>query len=82
MPKEGAANVRRSLDRLRALALSPARQVEFAAELVANERNTEVLEAAAHVLAQSPLREAHDAIAGAIAALMADGRRRDPGGFA
>ncbi|MBI2764297.1 MAG: hypothetical protein HYX53_00130 [Chloroflexi bacterium] len=82
MPKAAPSDVRRKLDRLRALQMSsPARQAEFATELIATERNAEVLLAAGEVLVTHPDGRAHEPLAAAYSYFAADGKKRDPGGM-
>lgn len=81
MPRnEGTVNARRALDRLRALQRSPAQLADFALELLVPKQAPEVLQAAATALAEHPHTGAHDAIVARLIEL-ADGRKRDPGGF-
>lgn len=68
------------MDRLRALQRSPQQLSEFALELLVPKQAPEVLQAAATALADHPRADAHDAIVARLAEL-ADGRKRDPGGF-
>ncbi|MCC7366230.1 MAG: hypothetical protein IT303_17875 [Dehalococcoidia bacterium] len=79
MPRPDAAQVRRSLDRLRALALDPAARAAFALELIEQDPGAEVLGGALPALAAYPRPESRERLAALYAAY--DAPKRDPGGF-
>jgi hypothetical protein len=84
MPRKpgAAAESRRLLDRLRALALDPPKQRELAREIIAAEGDMFILEAALNALGDNITAAERSALVGRYLILDADGKRRDPGGHA
>jgi hypothetical protein len=81
MPRDGsAADTRRKLDRLRAVARTPG-AADHALELIASDRQAEVLLAALKVLSEAPHHGAHDALIARYEEFERGGRQRDAGGF-
>lgn len=81
MPRDGsAADTRRKLDRLRALARTPG-AAAYALELIATDRQAEVLLAALKVLSGAPHHGAHDALVARYEEFERGGRQRDAGGY-
>jgi hypothetical protein len=78
-PRPNAAQVRRSLDRLRALRPDPAAHATFAAELLEGEPGAEVLAPVLDVLASHPVPGARDALVRQYRAH--DSSKHDRGGF-
>jgi hypothetical protein len=81
MPRPPAADARRKLDRLRALAGDP-RQGAYAAELFPDETNHDVVVALLHALALHPRPELRPALLDRYRKFAENGPKRDPGGLA
>jgi hypothetical protein len=71
----------RQQDRLRALALDPPAQAQYAAELIETAANPDVLLGAALALGRSPVPRAHAAVMARVASLMPPSRRDVGGGI-
>ncbi len=76
-----SAEVRRKLDRFRALRNDPLAAHEFAREILAEEANAELLVAALKALGEGARLDDHGLLRGLYAWLEEDFRRRDPGGL-
>lgn len=76
-----SAEVRRKLDRFRALRNDPAARRELAREILDQEANAELLMAALQALGDQVRVEDHGVLCGLYSWLEEDFRRRDPGGM-
>ncbi len=76
-----SADVRRKLDRFRALRNDPAARRELAREILEQEANAELLMAALQALGDQVRVEDHGVLCGLYSWLEEDFRRRDPGGM-
>ncbi|MGH2634054.1 MAG: hypothetical protein ACRDG3_11640 [Tepidiformaceae bacterium] len=74
-------DVRRALDRLRALRGDPERRREFAIELLAETDSAELLPSVLDILAQQPGSDLRDGLHAKYSVLEALPKKRDPGGF-